>query len=102
MTEVRLVDGDHRCSGKPEVLRDGEWMRVSSTYVYFQQAAMLCRELDCGNIVSVTLQSDFRASNEDEYVVYMLCHGQSNFSQCPSLVGGEHSRFRVGLVCSGN
>ncbi|XP_062274550.1 scavenger receptor cysteine-rich type 1 protein M130-like isoform X2 [Scomber scombrus] len=48
---VRLVGGASRCAGTLEV-KQGEWRPVSDSYWTLKEAAVACRELDCGSAVS--------------------------------------------------
>ncbi|KAM8761542.1 scavenger receptor cysteine-rich type 1 protein M130-like [Acanthopagrus schlegelii] len=50
---VRLVGGDSRCAGTPELKHQGEWRPVSYSDWSLKTAAVVCRELDCGSAVSV-------------------------------------------------
>ncbi|XP_074465866.1 scavenger receptor cysteine-rich type 1 protein M130-like isoform X3 [Sebastes fasciatus] len=49
---VRLVGGDSRCAGKLEVYH-GDWRPVEYSYWTLREAAIVCRQLDCGSAVSV-------------------------------------------------
>ncbi|XP_075957376.1 CD5 antigen-like [Anarhichas minor] len=49
---VRLVGGDSRCAGTLEV-KLGEWRQVDYYLWTLKEAAVACRELDCGSAVSV-------------------------------------------------
>ncbi|XP_053183726.1 CD5 antigen-like [Scomber japonicus] len=48
---VRLVGGASRCAGTLEV-KQGEWRPVSDSRWTLKDAAVACRELDCGSAVS--------------------------------------------------
>ncbi|XP_042371708.1 scavenger receptor cysteine-rich type 1 protein M130-like [Plectropomus leopardus] len=52
---VRLVGGDSRCAGTLEVKHLGKWRPVSDIRwsLTLIDAAVMCRELDCGSAVSV-------------------------------------------------
>ncbi|XP_036439434.1 deleted in malignant brain tumors 1 protein-like [Colossoma macropomum] len=102
MTGVRLVDGDDQCSGIPEVLHEGEWWGVFSYFFLYRDAVLFCRELDCGNAVSVSLKSDFRGRNEKECI--LISEDQkSSISEYQTLTLTLESNFlntSTVLVCS--
>ncbi|XP_053177565.1 scavenger receptor cysteine-rich type 1 protein M130-like [Scomber japonicus] len=49
---VRLVGGASRCAGRLEV-KQGEWRPVSDSDWTLKEAAVACREMDCGSAVSI-------------------------------------------------
>ncbi|XP_075964136.1 scavenger receptor cysteine-rich domain-containing protein DMBT1-like [Anarhichas minor] len=50
---VRLVGGDSRCAGTLEVKLQGDWRPVDYSDWTQNEAAVFCRDLDCGSAVSV-------------------------------------------------
>ncbi|XP_068558658.1 scavenger receptor cysteine-rich type 1 protein M130-like isoform X2 [Cebidichthys violaceus] len=50
---TRLVGGDSRCAGTLEVKHEGDWRPVDYSYRTLKEAAVFCRELDCGSAVSI-------------------------------------------------
>ncbi|XP_075939041.1 scavenger receptor cysteine-rich type 1 protein M130-like [Anarhichas minor] len=49
---VRLVGGDSHCAGTLEV-KLGDWRPVEGSYWTLKEAAVACRDLDCGSAVSI-------------------------------------------------
>ncbi|XP_049893324.1 scavenger receptor cysteine-rich type 1 protein M160-like [Epinephelus moara] len=57
---VRLVGGDSRCGGTLEVKHQGDWRPVGKNSINWSldEAAVACRELDCGSAVSAGLREE--------------------------------------------
>ncbi|XP_049445534.1 scavenger receptor cysteine-rich type 1 protein M130-like isoform X3 [Epinephelus fuscoguttatus] len=57
---VRLVGGDSRCGGTLELKHNGDWRPVGKNSINWSldEAAVACRELDCGSAVSVGLREE--------------------------------------------
>ncbi|KAK6324339.1 hypothetical protein J4Q44_G00036810, partial [Coregonus suidteri] len=49
---VRLVNGTTSCSGTLEVFYRGEWSGLCATWWTMKEAKVVCRQLDCGNVVA--------------------------------------------------
>lgn len=56
---VRLVNGNNPCSGRVEILHDGQWRTVCDDYWDINEATVVCRELDCGNVIKITSRAYF-------------------------------------------
>ncbi|KAL6467292.1 hypothetical protein MHYP_G00250960 [Metynnis hypsauchen] len=83
LSEVRMVDGDGHCSGTPEVLHQGQWRNLSNNYIEYSTIGLLCRELNCGDVVSATFRSNFRDKHGDQYLTVLDCEGsESALSEC--------------------
>ncbi|KAL7372347.1 hypothetical protein ABVT39_014821 [Epinephelus coioides] len=54
---VRLVGGSSRCAGTLEVKR-GDWRPVDSSNWTLKEAAVVCRDLDCGSAVSAGIRNE--------------------------------------------
>ncbi|XP_068580239.1 CD5 antigen-like [Cebidichthys violaceus] len=50
---VRLVRGASRCAGTLEGKHEGDWRPVDDSDWTLKEAAVFCRELDCGSAVSI-------------------------------------------------
>lgn len=99
--EVRLADGDGRCSGTPEVFNEGEWRRIKPTSFDEEAAAVVCRELNCGNITNVSIRSSISYDNNNEKSgMSMICKGSESFvSEC-EYNSSDSSDF-LSVLCSG-
>ncbi|KAG7238972.1 hypothetical protein INR49_030310, partial [Caranx melampygus] len=49
---VRLVGGASRCAGELQV-NQGEWRPVDWNSCNLKIASVVCRELDCGSVISI-------------------------------------------------
>ncbi|KAM9338734.1 scavenger receptor cysteine-rich type 1 protein M130-like [Symphorus nematophorus] len=50
---VRLVGGARRCAGTLELKHQGDWRPVNYSSWTLKTAAVACRDLDCGSVVSI-------------------------------------------------
>ncbi|KAI4883388.1 hypothetical protein NFI96_018111 [Prochilodus magdalenae] len=104
---VRLVDGGSRCAGRVEVYRNGQWGTVCdySNYSWdMTDAAVVCRELGCGEAVGTP---QFGPGSGPILMGYVRCRGsESALNSCsfPSYYGQvctSHDQD-VGVTCSGD
>uniref|UniRef100_A0A3B4BDF7 Soluble scavenger receptor cysteine-rich domain-containing protein SSC5D n=1 Tax=Periophthalmus magnuspinnatus TaxID=409849 RepID=A0A3B4BDF7_9GOBI len=51
---LRLFGGPHQCSGNVEVYYDGEWLPALNTKWGMNEAAVVCREMGCGDPKTVS------------------------------------------------
>ncbi|XP_059208677.1 scavenger receptor cysteine-rich type 1 protein M130-like [Centropristis striata] len=94
---VRLVGGDSRCAGPLELKHKGEWRPVSTVYSAWnlKEAAVVCRELDCGSAVSVT-----RKKNSTYRHVWSIRHDcvlSGSLRQCAA---SDTSVYSLDITCS--
>ncbi|XP_025286524.3 CD5 antigen-like [Canis lupus dingo] len=85
-SRVRLVGGDHRCEGRVEVQRYGEWGTICDDGWDIKDVAVVCRELDCGvakRALSGTLFGPPTQQQQKIFIQQVKCHGmEENLSQC--------------------
>ncbi|XP_062373447.1 deleted in malignant brain tumors 1 protein-like [Sardina pilchardus] len=104
---VRLV-GDHRCSGYVEmnfVDTEGgeEWKGLCPHAWDLHKAALVCRELGCGDALEALQDFPF-GSSENRWNIIHHCKGpESALKQCPwtQLQQGECGSGYAGVICSG-
>ncbi|XP_051778434.1 scavenger receptor cysteine-rich type 1 protein M130-like [Erpetoichthys calabaricus] len=79
---VRLVDNDHRCNGRIEVLKNGKWGTVCGTSWPFYNSAVICNELGCGSHLGAYY---FPAQSGNILLSGVKCTGkESSLLQCKS------------------
>uniref|UniRef100_A0A673KPI7 Soluble scavenger receptor cysteine-rich domain-containing protein SSC5D n=1 Tax=Sinocyclocheilus rhinocerous TaxID=307959 RepID=A0A673KPI7_9TELE len=105
---VRLVGGHSRCAGRVEVLHRGQWGAVCGAGWDLADAAVVCRELDCGEPVDALSDAHFgqrSSSNQGPTKMgYVTCTGsESTLKNCGS-EGWSKSvcRTAAGVICSGH
>uniref|UniRef100_A0ABI7XXN6 SRCR domain-containing protein n=1 Tax=Felis catus TaxID=9685 RepID=A0ABI7XXN6_FELCA len=102
--EPRLVGGDIPCSGRVEVKHGDTWGTVCDSDFSLEAASVLCRELQCGTVISILGGAHFGEGNGQTWAEEFQCEGhESHLSLCsvasrPDGTCG-HSRD-VGVVCS--
>ncbi|XP_040110381.1 deleted in malignant brain tumors 1 protein [Oryx dammah] len=102
---VRLVGGPGRCSGRVEVLVQDMWRTVCDDFWDLAEAAVLCRQLDCGQAVAAPTGAHFGAGSGKIALDNMQCVGsESHLGQC--VHGGEagHSCGHLedaSVICTG-
>ncbi|XP_049329316.1 deleted in malignant brain tumors 1 protein-like isoform X3 [Astyanax mexicanus] len=102
---VRLVDGDSRCAGRVEVLYRGQWGSVCGNNWDMRDAAVVCRELGCGEAVDTYHESYFGSGSGPIWMDNVHCSGsESTLRNCESAGWGKHNCDHskdAGVICSG-
>ncbi|XP_049323394.1 deleted in malignant brain tumors 1 protein-like [Astyanax mexicanus] len=102
---VRLVDGGSRCAGRVEVLHRGQWGTVCGDDWDMSDAAVVCRELGCGEAVDALGKSHFGSGSGPIWMDDVDCSGsESRLKNCRSPVWGKHGcneTHNSGVICSG-
>ncbi|XP_059366449.1 antigen WC1.1-like [Carassius carassius] len=83
--KVRLVGGSSRCAGRVEVLRRDHWVTVCDDGWDLADAAVVCRELDCGEPVDALGDAHFGPGSGSIWMNYIMCSGsESTLKNCAS------------------
>ncbi|XP_054872022.1 deleted in malignant brain tumors 1 protein-like [Amphiprion ocellaris] len=101
---IRLVNGTNRCSGRVEVYHQGQWGTVCDDRWGMQEAAVTCREMNCGNALSVKYKAFFGGGRDQVWLDDIECTGhEKTIADCPHRGFGEHDCDHsedAGVVCS--
>ncbi|XP_073693839.1 scavenger receptor cysteine-rich type 1 protein M130-like [Garra rufa] len=102
---VRLVGGNSPCAGRVEVHHDGQWGTVCDDDWDIAGAAVVCRELDCGEAVVALGGAYFGQGSKQKRMDGIDCSGsESTLKDCSSEEWGDsdcdHGKD-AGVRCSG-
>ncbi len=101
---MRLVDGNSRCAGRVEILHRGQWGTVCGDFWDMTDAAVVCRELDCGESVDA-LTDHFGQGSGPIWMSVLICIGsESTLKNCGSSgwsINACNHNSNAGVICSG-
>uniref|UniRef100_A0A9J8BEP6 SRCR domain-containing protein n=1 Tax=Cyprinus carpio carpio TaxID=630221 RepID=A0A9J8BEP6_CYPCA len=105
MINVRLVNGNSPCSGTVEVLHRGQWGTVCDDGWDLADAAVVCRELDCGEPVDALSDAQVGLGSGPVWMNNAMCTGsESTLKKCGSVIWGFQGVCQsksAGVICSG-
>ncbi|KAK3552497.1 hypothetical protein QTP86_012367 [Hemibagrus guttatus] len=102
---LRLINGTDSCSGRVEILHDGQWGTVCDDEWDLNDAEVVCRQLGCGKAVTAHQNARFGQGSGPILLRYAQCSGsESSITQCSHSGFGSHSCNHgedAGVTCSG-
>ncbi|XP_016115431.1 scavenger receptor cysteine-rich type 1 protein M130-like [Sinocyclocheilus grahami] len=101
---VRLVGGNSRCAGRVEVLHEGQWGTVCDIGWDLPDAAVVCRELGCGEALTAPKSAHFGEGSGEIWVSNLQCTGSEfTLTNCRFDGWGIEANHAedAGVICSG-
>uniref|UniRef100_A0A9J7X2F3 Si:dkey-21h14.10 n=1 Tax=Cyprinus carpio carpio TaxID=630221 RepID=A0A9J7X2F3_CYPCA len=101
---VRLVGGNSRCAGRVEVLYRGQWGTVYELGWDLPDAAVVCRELGCGEALSAPKGAYFGEGSGGVWISDLQCTGSEfTLTNCRLYGWGIPANHTgdAGVICSG-
>uniref|UniRef100_A0A673IX39 SRCR domain-containing protein n=1 Tax=Sinocyclocheilus rhinocerous TaxID=307959 RepID=A0A673IX39_9TELE len=99
---VRLVGGHSHCAGRLEVYYRGQWGTVYDVHWDMTDAAVVCRELGCGEALGALKSVHFGEGSGEIWMSSLQCTGsESALINCRGGILGGAIYNAIGLLCSG-
>lgn len=103
---VRLVDGDDKCSGRVEVLRNDQWGTVCDEGWDFREAHVVCLELGCGFAEYPVQGPSYGTGSGQIWLRHVQCSGhESSLARCSVVLNSNLEcthQNDAGVKCSGS
>ncbi|KAL0992697.1 hypothetical protein UPYG_G00096940, partial [Umbra pygmaea] len=102
--QIKLVNGNGRCSGRVEVYTYGRWETVCDDRWDMNDAKVVCKQLGCGIAVSAKVGAYFGWGSGRIRMNNVACTGsESTLTECSHLrYFNCHHGKDAGVVCSGS
>ncbi|KFP24752.1 Deleted in malignant brain tumors 1 protein, partial [Colius striatus] len=89
---LRLADGPHRCAGRVEVFHENQWGTVCDDSWDLADAAVVCRQLGCGTVLSAHGPGHFSTGSGPIWLDDVDCTGtEVALSYCRTKGWGKHN-----------
>ncbi|XP_047656967.1 deleted in malignant brain tumors 1 protein-like [Tachysurus fulvidraco] len=101
---IRLTSGYNSCSGRVEILHNGQWGTVCDDSWDLKDAAVVCRQIGCGEAVTAHQSAHFGQGSGEMWLDEVQCSGsESTITQCTHNGFGIHNCGHgedAGVTCS--
>uniref|UniRef100_A0A9J7Y4W7 Soluble scavenger receptor cysteine-rich domain-containing protein SSC5D n=1 Tax=Cyprinus carpio carpio TaxID=630221 RepID=A0A9J7Y4W7_CYPCA len=102
---VKMVNGTNSCSGRVEVFFDGQWGTVCDDGWDQSDAAVVCREMGCGDVIEAKSGAYFGQGSGLVWLSDLQCGSYSTLRNCNSKGWGQNScghEKDAGVACQLN
>ncbi|XP_060677686.1 deleted in malignant brain tumors 1 protein-like [Hemiscyllium ocellatum] len=101
---LRLENGGSPCAGRVEIHDRGQWRTVDHVLWDLRDAAVVCRELDCGTAISAPGGAHFGKGSGPIVTRHVECRGTEHaLKDCQSVSWDPHNYSHdndAGVICS--
>ncbi len=105
LASLRLINGHDSCSGRVEVLYNGSWGTVCDDGWDLTDAAAVCREVGCGDVIEAKSAAHFGQGSGPVWISDLQCSDtDSRLRDCKSSGWGRGScghEKDAGVICKG-